>query len=125
MRFLRGLKGGSKMSKSKPGSAIFLDEKPEAAVKLCNQALTGGQSTMEEQRRLGGDPEVSVVIEYLGAHFIEDDKEFEKLKADYRAGKLLDGEVKKLLADNVKKYLVDFQARVKLAEKDLDKYLMK
>jgi tryptophanyl-tRNA synthetase len=125
MRFLRGLKGGSKMSKSKPGSAIFLDEKPEVAVKLCNQALTGGQSTVEEQRRLGGDPEVSVVIEYLGAHFIEDDKEFAKLKADYRAGKLLDGEVKKMLADNVKKYLVDFQARVKLAEKDIDKYLMK
>jgi tryptophanyl-tRNA synthetase len=123
-RFLRSLKGGSKMSKSK-GGAIFLDEKPEVAVKLCNQMLTGGQATVEEQRRLGGDPEKSVVIEYLGAHFIDDDKELEKLKSDYRAGKLLDGEVKKMLADKVKAYLTDFQARVKAAEKDLDKYLMK
>lgn len=122
-RFLRSLKGGSKMSKSK-GGAIFLDEKPDVAVKLCNQALTGGQATVEEQRKLGGDPDRSVVIEYLGA-FMDDDAKLQKIKDDYRAGKLLDGEVKKILADNVKTYLVDFQARVKLAEKDIDKYLMK
>lgn len=123
-RFLRSIKGGSKMSKSK-GGAIFLNEKPEVAAKLCNQMLTGGQSTVEEQRRLGGDPEKSVVLEYLGAHFIDDDKELEKIKADYKAGKLLDGEIKKMLSDRMKEYLVSFQEKVKLAEKDVDKYLVK
>lgn len=124
IQYLRGLKGG-KMSTSKPGSAILMDEKPEAAAKLCMQALTGGQATVEEQRRLGGDPEKSVVIEYLGAHFIDDDKQLQKLKDDYRAGKLLDGEVKRMLADNVKSYLTDFQKKVAAVEKDIDKYLMK
>ncbi|MEM4589731.1 MAG: tryptophan--tRNA ligase [Candidatus Micrarchaeia archaeon] len=125
MRFLRGLKGGSKMSKSKPGSAIFLDEDPKKAAKLCMQALTGGQPTVEEQRKYGGDPEKSVVIEYLGAHFIESDSEFQKLKDDYRAGKILDGETKQLLAFHVEKYLNEFQPKVKKYLESIDDYLMK
>jgi tryptophanyl-tRNA synthetase len=125
MRFLRGLKGGSKMSKSKPGSAIFLDEDPKKAAKLCMQALTGGQPTVEEQRKYGGDPDKSVVIEYLGAHFIDDDNEFNKLVEDYRAGKILDGETKQLLAKHVENFLIDFQPKVKKYLEKIDDYLMK
>jgi len=124
IKYLHGLKGG-KMSTSKPGSAILLNENPDVAAKLCMQALTGGQPTIEEQRKYGGDPEKSVVIEYLGAHFIDDDEEFEKLKRDYRAGKLLDGEIKKMLAENVISYLRDFQAKVAIAEKNIDQYFLK
>jgi len=124
MRFLRGLKGGSKMSKSKPGSAIFLDEDPKKAVKLCMQALTGGQPTVEEQRKLGGDPDKSVVIEYLGAHFIDDDNEFKKLVDDYKAGKILDGETKQLLARHVESFLTSFQPKVEEYKKNINSYLM-
>lgn len=125
LKFLRGLKGGSKMSKSKPGSTISLDDDIKVALKACNTALTGGRATAEEQRKLGGNPDQSVVLEYLGAHFIDNDKEFEKLKADYKAGKLLDGETKKLLADNIKKYLTSFQKKVEAEKKNVDKNLLK
>ncbi len=124
LRFLSGLKGG-KMSKSKPGSAISLDENPKTAAKYCMSALTGGRATAEEQRKLGADPDRSVVLEYLSAHFIEDDKELAKLTEDYRKGKILDGEMKKTLSDSVDKFLTDFQSKVLKEQKTIDSYLMK
>ena len=123
LRFLSGLKGG-KMSKSRPGSAISLDEKPATAAKYCTNALTGGRATAEEQRKLGADPSKSVVLEYLSAFFIEDDKELAKLTEDYKKGKILDGEMKKTLSTDVEKFLTDFQLKVSAEQKNVDKILM-
>ena len=38
----------------------------------------GGQETMEEHRRLGGNPDVDVAYQYLG-FFLDDDSEYEKI----------------------------------------------
>jgi tryptophanyl-tRNA synthetase len=124
LRFLSGLKGG-KMSKSREGSAIFLNEEPKKAAKFCMNALTGGRATAEEQRKLGADPEKSVVLEYLSAHFIEDDRELSKLTEDYRKGRILDGEMKKMLSERVESFLTDFQSKVSAEQTRIDQYLLK
>ena len=122
VKYVPGLKGG-KMSKSLAGSAIFLDEKPETAAKLVMSALTGGKDTAEEQKRLGGDVDKCVVCNYH--HYFLEGKELEKVIMDEKLGKSLCGDSKKILANNVKEFLIDFQAKVKKAEKLLDKFLLK
>lgn len=123
MKYLPGLRGG-KMSKSRPGSALFLDEKPEVAAKYAMNTLTGGRATVEEQRKLGGEYDKCVVAMYLAAHF-ENDKEMADRKKKCLGGKLLCGECKNRLSCEIKKFLTEFQAKVAKAERTLDKNLLK
>src|SRR3989304_1315827 len=122
IKYVPGLKGG-KMGKTLPGSAIFLDEQPEKATQYIMNALTGGRDTAEEQRRIGGDVDKCVVCNYH--HYFLQGKELEKIIIDEKVGKTLCGESKKVLAKNIKEFLTDFQAKVKKAEKDVDKFLLK
>ncbi|MBR9682076.1 MAG: tryptophan--tRNA ligase [Candidatus Aenigmarchaeota archaeon] len=124
MKYLSSLRGGPKMSKSLPGSAIFLNEDPKKAAKFCMQALTGGRDTVEEQKKKGGEADKCVVYHYLKV-FFEDKKESTKRHKNCYGGKLLCGECKKCLAKDVEIYLKDFQSKVKKAEKNIDKYLIK
>jgi len=123
MKYILGLRGG-KMSKSKPGSALFLDEKPEVAAKYVMNTLTGGRNTVEEQRKLGGEYEKCIVAKYLAMHF-ENDKEMTERKKKCLGGKLLCGECKDNLSCSIKKFLTEFQAKVAKAEKQIDKNLIK
>jgi len=123
-KFFRSLKGESKMSKRDPMSAITLNDSPELIRKKVMSALTGGRKTIEEQRKLGGIPEQSVVYELLIYHFMEDDKMVRKIYDDYKSGKLLDGEVKELAIEIITKFIKEHQKKKKkmlpLAEKILE-----
>jgi tryptophanyl-tRNA synthetase len=96
--FLPGV-DGRKMSKSR-GNAIFLYENEKDIRKKVLQAFSGGRSTVEEHRRLGGNPEIDVACIYLKNLFY-DKEEGNKLYEDYRAGKLLSGEVKELFLNEI------------------------
>jgi len=108
IKFTPSLDGSLKMSKSKPGSYIAVPEDPEAAAKKIFGALTAGKKTAAAQRKFGADPNKSMVFEMLRQHLMEDDKQLEKLMADYRAGKVLDGESKQIAADLMRKFMTDF-----------------
>ncbi|EFO65644.1 Tryptophanyl-tRNA synthetase [Giardia lamblia P15] len=97
-KFLPGLQGSTtKMSASDPNNAIYLTDTPtQIKNKINKYAFSGGKSTEEEQRALGADLDVDVSIRYLEV-FMKDDRELEKLKTDYKTGKLLTGEVKATL----------------------------
>ncbi len=123
IKYLPGLRGG-KMSKSRPGSALFLDEKPETAAKYAMNTLTGGRNTIEEQRRLGGEYDKCIVAEYMAAHF-NTDVQIAERRRKCLGGKLLCGECKGELTCAIKKFLTEFQARVAKFEKQLDKNLIK
>ncbi|MEM7820740.1 MAG: tryptophan--tRNA ligase [Candidatus Aenigmatarchaeota archaeon] len=123
IKYLPGLRGG-KMSKSRPGSALFLNEKPEVAAKYVMNTLTGGRNTIEEQRKLGGEYDNCIVAKYMAAHF-DDDKQMLDRKRKCLSGQLLCGECKNDLSCAIKKFLVEFQARVAKVEKRLDKNLIK
>ena len=90
-------KDGGKMSASNPNSAIFLtDTDKQIKDKINKHAFSGGGATKEEQWELGGNVEVDVPIQWL-AFFLEDDAEYARIKADYAAGRMMTGEVKKIL----------------------------
>lgn len=75
MRFLDALQGpGSKMSASDDRSAIFLNDSQKSIKSKINKyAFSGGRETLEEQREMGGDPDVDVAYQYL-QFFLEDDE---------------------------------------------------
>ncbi|MAG38296.1 tryptophan--tRNA ligase [Candidatus Pacearchaeota archaeon] len=122
--FLPGIDGG-KMSTSKPNSAIFLSDSEKEIRKKINKAFSGGQKTVEEHKKLGGNPDVDVSYLYLKYLFL-DEKKAKALAEKYRKGKILSGEMKKLFADEAVAFVSNFQKRLKkVSEKDLEKTIMK
>ena len=115
------------MSASDTGNTlIYLNDSPEEVKKKINKyAFSGGRDTLEEHRKLGGNPDIDVSFQYLKMLFEEDDKKLDKIEKDYRAGKLLSGELKAILIDKVNAFLKDHQANRKKAEKMIDKFMWK
>ena len=99
------------MSASKETSSIFMHDTPNQIKNKINKyAISGGQETLEEQRRLGGNPDVDVSFQYL-TFFVDDDDEIEKIAVDYRAGRLLTGELKKRCIQELQRVVGEFQER--------------
>jgi tryptophanyl-tRNA synthetase len=120
---LTGIEG--KMSSSNPDSAILMTDSPKEVKRKINKyAFSGGRDTAEEQRKYGGNVEVDVACQWL-KYFEPDDDKLEKIYEDYSKGKLLSGEVKKILIDKINEFLSEHQKRRKEAEKTLDKFIYK
>ena len=100
------------MSGSDPNGAIYLSDTPKQVVtKINKHAFSGGQSTVELHRKIGGDPEVDVAFQYLKYFDFEND--IEKIKVDYKTGKLLTGELKKRTIGIINNMLLKHQQRKK------------
>ncbi len=121
--FVPGL-GGGKMSSSDPASFIALtDDAKTVENKIKKYAFSGGQATLEEHRKKGGNPEVDVSYQYLNAFFEPDDKKLKKISDDYKAGKLLTGELKALLVEKMNAFLKEHQKKREAAAKVIKQYL--
>lgn len=121
-RFVPGLGRGGKMSASMPETAIFTVDPPDLAEKKILSAFTGGRATVEEQRRLGANPDVCSVFAYDYFLFM-DQKEIEELRYNCLAGNILCGECKQNLAERVKKFLVKHQEGREKAKDHFEEYL--
>ncbi|RYO94213.1 hypothetical protein DL766_009759 [Monosporascus sp. MC13-8B] len=111
-KFLTALQGaGGKMSSSNPNSAIFMTDTPkQIKTKINRHAFSGGQSSLEEHRRIGGNPDVDVSYIYL-TYFEESDEKLAAVYKNYREGSLLTGELKKMAIDLLQEYVQQFQTR--------------
>ena len=123
-RFLPGLGEGGKMSASIESSAIFTTDNEKQIRKKVMNAFSGGQPSIEEHRKLGGNPDIDVSYQYL-TYFEEDDDRLKEIYSDYKSGKMLTGELKKLLADKLVAFLAGHQKRREAARKQLDRFLLK
>jgi tryptophanyl-tRNA synthetase len=125
-KFMTPLTGTlGKMSSSNSDKAILLIDSPAQVKKKINKyAFSGGQDTIEEHRKKGGNVEVDVACQWL-KYFEEDDKKLEEIYEKYRKGELLSGEVKKILIDKINDFLKQHQEKRKKAEKMVDKFLYK
>ncbi len=124
-KFLTALQGpGGKMSSSNPNSAIFMTDTPKQIKNKINRhAFSGGQETVEDHRRLGGNPDVDVSYIYL-TYFEDDDAKLAKIYDDYKSGALLTGELKKLAIDLLQEYVQQFQERRnKVTDEVLDGFM--
>jgi len=74
-KFMGSLTGEAKMSKRKPEGVIFLRESAETARKKIMSAFTGGRDTLEQQKKLGGRPDVCKIFELYSYVAVDDDSE--------------------------------------------------
>jgi len=119
--FLPGLKGG-KMSSSDENSYIALTDNPEeASKKIKKYAFSGGQSSVEEHRKKGGNPDVDVSFQMLRYGLEENDKKLERIGNDYKLGKLLTGELKEILTEKISKFLREHQKKREKAKKVVER----
>lgn len=121
--FMPGLKGG-KMSSSDENSYIALTDSPSnASNKIKKYAFSGGQATLEEHRKKGGNPAVDVSFQMLQFGLEEDDKKLQQIHDDYKSGELLTGELKQIVITKISKFLEDHKSARKKAEKTVNKFV--
>ena len=66
---------------------------------------------------------MAVASGYLSMFFEEDDERIEQIHDDYKAGKLLTGELKAMLIEKITKFLTEHQKKLKAADKELHKFI--
>ncbi|KAJ3520989.1 hypothetical protein NM688_g9080 [Phlebia brevispora] len=124
-KFFPALQGPqTKMSASDVNSSIYMTDTPnQIKNKINRHGFSGGQETEEEHRRLGGNPDVDVAYQYLG-FFLEDDEEWANMAEEYRAGRLLTGQMKKKCIDVLQGFVKGFQeARAKVSDETLRAFM--
>jgi tryptophanyl-tRNA synthetase len=117
-KILKGLDGSPKMSKRNPMSYFTLNESLKSIGKKISNAFTGGRATVEEQKKLGGVPEICPIYEIEMCHFVEDDEEVVETYKCCKCGSLLCGEHKARTKKIILKFVEDHQRkREKLVDK--------
>jgi len=121
-KFLPGLGMQGKMSSSIPETAIFTTDTEEAIDKKISNTFTGGQPTVDLQRKLGANFNICPVFWYL-RYFFDTEKESDERARKCRAGELLCGECKGNLKDATKPFIADFKKKREKAKDQVDKFL--
>ena len=109
-RFAVGMTG-NKMSSSKPETTIFMDDDIDVMSKKVRRAISGGQPTVEEHRRIGGDVTKDVAFQYLQFFFEKDDSALEEVRREYESGRMLAGEIKQICIDRATEWLNELKER--------------
>ncbi|KAI0303283.1 tryptophanyl-tRNA synthetase [Multifurca ochricompacta] len=124
-KFFPALQGPqTKMSASDVNSSIYMNDTPnQIKNKINRHGFSGGRETEEEHRRLGGNTNVDVSYQYLG-FFLEDDDELAQIGEDYRAGRLLTGQLKARCIKLLQDFTSAFQERRKKVTDDEVKAFM-
>lgn len=117
--FLPGLTGG-KMSSSIPESFISFYEPEPAVRKKVMGGLTGGRMTLEEQKKLGGEPEKCTLFLLNMFHMVTDDTALAEIHRKCRAGEITCGQCKKETAERVISFLKDFREKMDVAAETIE-----
>ncbi|UCE13529.1 MAG: tryptophan--tRNA ligase [Candidatus Heimdallarchaeota archaeon] len=124
--FLPALGGPQgKMSASDPTQTVYVTDTPQTVKKkITKYAFSGGQMSVAEHRKKGGNPDIDVSFQWLKILFEPNDKKLDKLEEDYRNGDLLTGELKAILIDKINNFLENHRAEREKARDRLDQYLI-
>ncbi len=109
-KFLPSLSRVSKMSSSRPETAIFTTDEPEIVEKKVLSSFTGGQATVSLQKKLGGNADICPVYSYLKYFFDNEKKSLERY-IRCKSGNLLCGECKSDLANNTRDFIIEFKRK--------------
>ena len=124
-RFFPSLLGLDKMSASIPETSIFTTDSPEQARTKIANAFTGGRTTVQEQRDLGGVPDICAVYQYSFYLFEQDDKRAVELREECLRGARACGECKNELADKVVQFLKHHQAAREQAQDRIEDFIIR
>jgi tryptophanyl-tRNA synthetase len=117
--FLPGLTGG-KMSSSVPESIISFYEPYSVVRKKIMNGLTGGRMTLEEQKRLGGEPDKCPLFLLNLFHMVSDDAELAAIRRKCSAGEITCGQCKKETAERVIEFLKNFREKMDVAAEKIE-----
>lgn len=121
--FIPGLKGG-KMSASDPLSYVSpSDTEKEVKNKINKYAFSGGQPTIEEHKKKGGNPDVDVSFQYLKMLLEEDDQKLSQIYNDYKSGSLSTGELKNYTIEKLTAFLSRHQRAKEKAKKQVNSFI--
>lgn len=109
-KFLPSLSRVSKMSSSRPETALFTTDEPEIVEKKVLSSFTGGQATVSLQKKLGGNADICPVYSYL-KYFFDNEKESLERYIRCKSGNLLCGECKSDLANNTRDFIIEFKRK--------------
>jgi tryptophanyl-tRNA synthetase len=124
--FIPGLQGpDSKMSSSKPETAIFTTDSPDDIKKKIMRSFSGGATTLKEHKESGGNPDIDTACQYLYCMFEEDDNKIKEIFDGYKTGAITTGDVKNMLTKKVTEFLKEHQRKREKARKDLHKFILK
>mmetsp|Transcript_30739 Transcript_30739/g.35593 ORF Transcript_30739/g.35593 Transcript_30739/m.35593 type:complete len:448 (+) Transcript_30739:36-1379(+) len=114
----------AKMGTTEPNSAIFLTDTPKQIEKKINaHAYSGGGKTKEEQEANGANLEVDIAYQYL-TFFLEDDDKLAEIADKYSKGKMMTGEVKKILIEILQNLVKEHQERrAKVTDADIERFM--
>jgi tryptophanyl-tRNA synthetase len=112
--FMPGLTGG-KMSSSIPDSIIGFFEPGATIRKKVMSGITGGRMTLEEQKRLGGEPERCSLYLLNLFHMVSDDNELARIRRRCEQGEITCGQCKKETAERVVAFMKAFREKMDAA----------
>ncbi|MDD5416448.1 MAG: tryptophan--tRNA ligase [Candidatus Aenigmarchaeota archaeon] len=124
-KFIPGLGKDGKMSSSEPETCIFTIDTSKDIERKIKKAFTGGRESLEEQKKLGGNPDICPIYQYFYNLFEEDDEKLEDRFRRCKNGKLMCGECKQDLIPRVQKFMKEHQERREKAKKLVSKFLVK
>jgi tryptophanyl-tRNA synthetase len=124
-RFFPSLLGLDKMSASLPETSIFTTDSPEEARMKIANAFTGGRTTVQEQKELGGVPDICAVYQYSFYLFEKDDQRALELRQECLRGARACGECKNELADKVVQFLKNHQAAREQARDRIEDFVIR
>jgi len=110
-RLEKGLTGTGKMSKREPASGFTLNDPPTEVSKRVLSSFTGGRATTEEQRRLGGQPDICPIYDLYNFHFALDNAHATRVYEECIGGVRMCGECKQEAAALVKKFMEQHRKR--------------
>jgi len=120
---LKGMEEGKMSSSLGDEYTVYTTDDPKTVKrKIMKYAFSGGRSTVEEHRRLGGIPEIDVSYQWL-TFLEEDDKRLEEIYHKYKSGEMLTGELKQILIDKLNKMLEEHQKRREKAKELVDEFI--
>jgi tryptophanyl-tRNA synthetase len=122
--FLPSLAGSDKMSASKPETTIYTTDDPKTARKKVLSAFTGGRVSVEEQKKLGGEPAVCAIYQYYYYLFEEDGEKLSAREQKCRRGEIMCGECKQELAGRVVSFLEKHQEKREKAKEIIDEFIV-
>jgi len=115
---------GKSSSTEENKSILMTDSSKTVKNKINKYAFSGGQDTVEEHRKKGGNVDIDVACQWL-KYFENNDDKLKEIYDKYSKGKLLSGELKSILIEKINKILSEHQERRKQAEKQIDKFIWK
>lgn len=107
---LTGSQGKMSSSENKEATIFLSDSEKVIRNKIMKYSFSGGggDGTLEDHRKYGGNPEKDVAFQYL-RYFEYDDNILDNVKKSFIKGELTCGELKKILLDKLLPIIIDIQ----------------